>query len=60
MDTMKQQRFGRGAGQPGEHRVKQIEDIQDELDFADWYGSFERELGDAGNDEYRYEFLVTL
>lgn len=56
MDDMKRQRFGRGEGKAEGHRIQRVEDLNDELDFADWYESFEQELGDASNDEYRYGY----
>lgn len=54
---LKASRYGRRKGN-GKATVD-VSHIQDELDFADWYGELEEQLEDASNEEYRYGVAAT-
>ncbi|KAI5813825.1 Sec34-like family-domain-containing protein [Pyronema omphalodes] len=58
MYDLKAARRARGKAR-GKKATLNLGDIQDELDFADWYGDFEDQLEESNTDEYRL-FVETL
>lgn len=50
LEELKIAKYGRSKGV---RRVVDLSSVQDELDFAEWYGGFEDQLEDASNDKYR-------
>ncbi|TGZ84265.1 hypothetical protein EX30DRAFT_102176 [Ascodesmis nigricans] len=59
MDILKRSRFGKKQGPTDRRPVKQVHQLKDELDFAEWYGDLEQKLEDANDKEYRL-LLATL